>query len=325
MLENECQPNIQESNESAKKRKTLKIYAVAAAIATVVAVVLRTVILFCFYDIEIGYHSEGFVTSFFEIFCVLSVLFFVSSIFAVKRDTPTADGNGRGLFVKLGSAAAFLSFAAYFSMSVFSTTLVASSAAFDLLSKITALMGIVYFAIGVFAPNTNKNIRGLLGFGVIIWCIYALAITYFDIYVQLNSPDKILLHLALISIMIFIVSELRCFVLQMKKGFYLFSACAATFFCSLSSIPSFLFGYSIGEMNKYYIYDIVIFAIGIYSLGRLVSFSFDKAVCVDQPSGEQPSEEQHSEEPVSEEQSSDTYEETEVTEDSSDSEKESDE
>ena len=111
----------------------------------------------------------------------------------------------------------------------------------------------------------------------------------------------------------------------MKKGFYLFSACAATFFCSLSSIPSFLFGYSIGEMNKYYIYDIVIFAIGIYSLGRLVSFSFDKAVCVDQPSGEQPSEEQPSEEPVSEEQSSDTYEETEVTEDSSDSEKESDE
>jgi hypothetical protein len=187
------------------------------------------------------------------------------------------------LFVKIGSAVALLAFAAYFSLSVFSTDLVASSAAFDLLSKITALMGIVYFAIGVFAPDTNKNIRALLGLGVIIWCIYVLATTYFDIYVQLNSPDKVMLHLALISVMVFVVSELRCFVIEIKKGFYLFSTCAATLFCALTSIPSFLFGASIGEMNKYYIYDIVIFAVGIYSLGRLISFAFIDEVIAEEP------------------------------------------
>lgn len=320
MLENEYQPNNQDTKVSSQKLNIVKIYAISAIIATILAVALRTVCLFYFYDIEIGYHSEGFVTAFFEIFSLLSILLFASSIFVVKRDTPTSDGNGTGLFVKLGSAAALLAFTAYFLMSVFSTSLVASSAAFDLLSKITALMAIVYFAIGVFAPNTNKNIRGLLGFGVIIWCIYALAITYFDIYVQLNSPDKIMLHLALISIMVFIVSELRCFVLQIKKGFYLFSACTATFFCALSSIPSFLFGSSIGELNKYYIYDAVIFAIGIYSLGRLISFVFEKAVVEEQTLEKQPSEEL-----ISEEQPSELAEETEAPDVSIDSEKESDE
>ena len=317
MLENEYQPDIQVST---KKFNKVKIYAIAAIIATVIAVVLRTVCLFYFYDIDIGYHSEGAVTTVFEVFCLLAVLFFVSSAFVIKRDTPTPDGKGSGLFVKLGSAAALLAFAAYFSMSVFSTALVASSTSFDLLSKITALMSIVYFAIGVFAPNTNEKIRTLLGFGVIIWCVYALAITYFDIYVQLNSPDKIMLHLALISIMVFIVTELRCFIFQIKKGFYLFSVCASTFFCFLSFVPSFLFGSSIGEMNKYYIYDVVIFAVGIYSLGRLVSFSFVNSI-EEKFSDEQPLEEYQ----TIEEQSYEAQEETETLGASVDSEKESEE
>ena len=282
MLENEYQPNIEETEVCPKRSKTIKIYAVAAVAAAIVAVLLRTVCLFYFYDMEIGYHSEGFVTSLYKVFCLLSALFFASAVVFVKRNTATPDGKTSGFSVKLGSAAAMLAFAAYFSILVFSADMVSTSGALDLLSKITALMGIVYFAIAVFAPDTNKNIRALLGFGVIIWCIYVLGVTYFDIFVQLNSPDKVTLHLALISMMVFIVCELRCFVLEIKKGFSLFSACCATFFCSLSSVPSFLFGASIGEMNKYYTYDIVIFAVGFYALGRLISFAFFNPIRVEE-------------------------------------------
>ena len=274
VIENEAQQNMQKIAVDTKKSNTLKIYALSAIIATVIAVVLKTVCLFYFYDADIGYHSQGIVTSLFEVFCLLSTLFFASSIFCVKRYTPAPDGKGNNLLVKIGSAVAMLAFAAYFGAVVFSTDLVTSTTAFDLLSKITALMGIVYFAIGVFAPDTNKNIRALLGFGVIIWCIYVLGITYFDIYIQLNSPDKVMLHLALISIMVFIVCELRCYVFEIKKGFYIFSVSAATLFCALTSIPSFIYGYFIGEMNQYYIYNIVIVAVGMYSLMRLISFAF---------------------------------------------------
>ena len=65
MLENEYQPDIQVST---KKFNKVKIYAIAAIIATVIAVVLRTVCLFYFYDIDIGYHSEGAVNTVFEVF-----------------------------------------------------------------------------------------------------------------------------------------------------------------------------------------------------------------------------------------------------------------
>ena len=274
VIENEAQQNTQEIAVDTKKSNTVKIYALSAIIATVIAVVLKTVCLLCFYDADIGYHSEGIVTSLFDVFCLLLTLFFASSIFCIKRDTATPDGKGNNPIVKIGSTVAMLAFAVYFGAVVFSTDLISTTTAFDLISKLTALMGIVYFAISVFAPNTNKNIRALLGFGVIIWCIYVLGVTYFDIYIQLNSPDKVMLHLALISIMVFIVSELRCFVFEIKKGFYIFSACAATLFCALTSIPSFIYGGFMGDFNDYYIYNTVIVAVGIYSLMRLVSFAF---------------------------------------------------
>ena len=87
MLENEFQPNIEETEVCPKRSKTIKIYAVAAVAAAIVAVLLRTVCLFYFYDMEIGYHSEGFVTSLYKVFCLLSALFFSSAVVFVKRNT----------------------------------------------------------------------------------------------------------------------------------------------------------------------------------------------------------------------------------------------
>ena len=127
----------------------------------------------------------------------------------------------------------------------------------------------------LFASHANRVLQTALGFGIIVWAVCVLAITYFDIYVQLNSPEKIILHLALVSSMAFFTSEFRCFVSGVKSKIYLFCAFCSVFFSGACAVP-FVIAYLSGAINggTHLFYNIVMLAVFVYSATRLVSFSF---------------------------------------------------
>ncbi len=257
--------------------KKIKIYSLVALALTVVAVIVRTCCLLWFYDEDIGYYTRDVLPTLFEVLCPLAVAFFLSAFFVLKPHNIVADGKEDNVALKISSAVAAIAFGVFFVSSILATSLVTGNVVFDLVSKISALMSIVYFAMNLFVPYASRAAQTALGFGIIIWSVCVLGITYFDIYVQLNSPEKIILHLALISAMAFFVSEFKCFVDVIRGKLYLFSACCAVFFLGTCSIPSIV-GWLLGIANgkKYGFYNVVLFALFVYCTTRLLSFAFAK-------------------------------------------------
>ncbi len=258
-----------------KVSKINKIYALITFLLAIVAIVIRALCLEFYYDDEIGYFQDALLPKILTVLCVVGAVFFLSSCFLIKKDTVCSDGKEDNVILKIASCLCIIACIAYFSISVFSTSLVASGFVFDLLSKLSVLMAVAYFAINLFTSDGARITQTVLGFGLIYFSIYVIAITYFDIYVQLNSPDKIMIHLALIAAMLFFVGEFRCFVGIQKRKFYLFDTSLSVFFTGIASIPSLIKGLSGGiEAYKYFAYDIVVLSFFMYSSARLISYAF---------------------------------------------------
>ena len=252
--------------KSSKKIKTCSLVALAFA---VLAIILRTSCLLWFYDEEIGYYTKDILPMVFEVFYVIATVLFAGIFFIIKPSDKTSDGKEDNLALKISSALATVAFAVVFVSSVASASFVTGNVVFDLALKLSALSSIVYFAVNLFAPHINRVAQTALGFGMIIWGACVLAVTYFDIYVQINSPEKIILHLALVSCMAFFASEFRCFISGVRSKLYLFTAFCAVFFSGACSVP-FVIAYFCGVINgeKHLFNNVVLVAMFVYVATR---------------------------------------------------------
>ena len=263
-----------------KNGKKIKICSLAALAVAALAIILRTACLLWFYDKEIGYYTRDILPAAFEVLCVLAILLFAGVFFLVKPSDKTSDGKEDTPAIKISSVLAMFAFSAFFVSLIISTSLLTGNAALDLVLKLSSLVSIVYFAMNLFVSHVNRTLQTALGFAIIIWEVCVLAITYFDIYVQLNSPEKVILHLALVSGMAFFTSEFRCFVSSVKSKIYLFSAFCSVFFSGACSVP-FIIAYVSGAINggTHLFYNTVMLAVFVYSATRLVSFAFAELKC----------------------------------------------
>ncbi len=259
-------------------KKTIKIYALTVFALTALAVMLRTFCLAFFYDEfneGVGYYTNDVLPTIFCVICFVAVIFFAIVAFMGKKGLACSDGKEENVPLKIVSACVVIGFAAFFVGTINSIQFVNSSVVFDLLIKLSSLMVIIYFAMNIFSTETIKASQVVLGFGFIVWSVCILAITYFDIYVPMNSPDKTQLHLALIALMLFFVSEFRSFLIKINKPIYFFALFAAVFFSGAEAIPSLIKYFALGMAYYGYLYyDIVIFTLFLYSTVRLVSFTF---------------------------------------------------
>ncbi len=261
-------------------KKTIKICAFTVFALTALAVMVRTFCLAMCYDYlneGVGYYTNGVLPKIFSLVSVVSVVFFLAVALIAKKGIVSFNGKEENVPLKIVSACAMVGFLAFFVGTVNSSVFVNLSVAFDLLIKLSSLMAIVYFAMNVFGSDAIKNSQVVLGFGIIVWSVCILAITYFDIYVPMNSPDKTHLHLALISLMVFFVSEFRSFLLEINKPTYIFTLFAAVFFSGVGTVPSLIKYFALGmEGYDYLYYDIVVFTLFLYTAARLVSFAFSE-------------------------------------------------
>lgn len=258
------------------KNKTVLMYAAAAIALTVLGIVLRTVCMFFFYDAELGYYTADLLPAVFYFVCILSVALFATSFAFVKRDGVKYDGVTAGAATALTSVVCVVSFAIFFIVSVMSFSIYSGNVIFDLICKLSALLGVVYFAMNL-VPNVNRGAQTLCGFGIIVWNIYVLAVSYFDITVTLNSSIKIMLHLALVSAMFFFVCEFRCFVSEMRQKAYFFSLCLALFFNGVMAVPALIFNIAeYGAAYEYLLYDLVYLSFFLYFASRMICLIQEK-------------------------------------------------
>ena len=249
--------------------KKIMTYGSVTLILSILAIALRTVCLFTSYDAYIGYYKEGFITSALNAFLVISAIYFISARFTIKNDVYTASGKEINLFLRIAGLLVAATFF-YTATSILSGQF-AEGAWYVTTLAVVSFIASIYFILK-FLDVKLDTAHGLLGFAVIIYCILVVLVTYFDILELLNGPNKIMVHLALISIALFMLAEIRAYVGEIEKGYYVASLCASTFFTGACSIPALIFYFSRDFENSYYIFHVVIAGMFLYLLARLISF-----------------------------------------------------
>ena len=238
---------------------------------TIVGIALRTVNMFLFFDYDINYYSAGAVLP------VVSAIFFalaavvITIVSAGARELPlTADGTEKGIVIKFVSFLSSLSF-------IFSASGTLGAATFIPVAVLTTALYIsaVYFLLNL--TRSPLGVQALASVAIIMSLTSFIALSYFDPYIQMNSPIKVHLHLAMLSSMLFITAEARSIIGMIKKRFYIFSLSMAVFFTGIASVPNaaaiLAKKLEYNATPAYYMFDTVTFFLFVYLLCRLVKLT----------------------------------------------------
>ena len=252
--------------------KKIMFYGSSALLLTLIAMVIRTLCFFFAFDSEIGYYKEGFLPSLLTGFCVLSALLFISAFVKIKKDTISGTGRENNLLLKCASGVV-VALSLYSLIAYSGEILYANKGIVALLGIVGALMSVAYFAYNYLSgDNSQRATQAVFGFGVIIVAVIVVFVSYFDVYSLMNSPIKVNLHIALLSLMLFVLNEIRAFAGEINKGFYVFSLTTATFFSGVSSIPTIVYCFSKSENIKYLPHNVVLAGVFFYLVARLAAF-----------------------------------------------------
>lgn len=243
----------------------LRITFLSAAALAVVGLVLRTLSLFFAFDREIGYFAGG-------AFCpvllyaveAVSLLWFVAFFFLCKKDTlpdalpaPGVAGVcGRGIAAAGAAVASGVLF-------VFCGRLVAP-AAIPVFAALLLLAGPVYLLFPAFGLK-RQNLQLLSGYALIFASALLLSVTYFDRYTQMNAPHKVGQHLALLSVMLALLFELRVLIGRARPRAGAVFTCISFFLCTVvggSDVIAAIGG--VYSDPVYFAVDLFLLGFGIY-------------------------------------------------------------
>ena len=144
------------------------------------------------------------------------------------------------------------------------------------LSLISSICACVFFILIAFTNPRASIAYVLTGCMTVIWLALALASSYFDNFVQMNSPNKVIFIFGSLGGMLLVVNEMRRGLDEQKSGLHLLGATAASLLLTVGSLPS-LIGFLAGKMPMNYsnfYYDIAFFSLAIFAVARLVQLCF---------------------------------------------------
>ncbi len=231
------------------RRAALLFFAVSFGLA-LTAMALRTANLLFFFDSDLGYYIRGALLPILEwVVLGLSVVLLLTGSILLFRGKPIAYGTHTHVGVRVGAGIGALGCAFLLITDVRSGFAlnaleegVESGSGTGLLPILFGLGATVYFVL-ICLNVRCESARLLSGFCVILRLLNVLTGSYFDFFVPMNAPDKLMLQLGILSAMLFLVNELRATVSAPRSVLYMFFAGSATVFLGASSLPSLIATY----------------------------------------------------------------------------------
>lgn len=158
----------------------------------------------------------------------------------------------------------------------------ASPDTFDILELCFSPLAILFFLGLVRSDTKPKASLALMSMFVIAWCAVCLIRIYFDNSVLQVSPNKIMSELAMLSTMIYFLSEARAQLGIIKHRFYLASALVTPVLLMTAAVPNLLFPneLSIGTSDSFLRYAVCT-SLAIFIWARL--FAYAKSEETNQP------------------------------------------
>lgn len=215
----------------------VKIYTFSAILLIAVTIVLRIINFLCIYDPAIDYFRKHPLHTGYRTLCLLTVLWLLSMLIFIPRYafspkcTPNAGTFSRamGLFCGCASAASFFFFRncmAYYT----------AHAKFYQLLSLFCLLSAAYFLL-LFSDKIATPARALCGYLTLLWFGLILSVTYLNLYVPMNSPFKVTLHMALITLMLHVLEDTRRNVGRSFRIHYYAYTLIGILCCGLASFP----------------------------------------------------------------------------------------
>lgn len=266
-----------------KKRKALRAFGISVIACAALGILLRTLSLFFFYDADIGYYSRGAVLPIiFNAIMIISAIACAAICFVPNLSVMTEEGFGESRIADiLYAVPALLSI-----YSIIAQMLVIGQYS-DIgleIPKIRLIMlalnalAAVCFIISVFRTKTSPILYVVTCVGAMLWLMLMLVDLYFDMYVQINSPNKTVIAFALVSAILFLSGEIRLPLNFKKHSIRLFSAAMAVIFLAVSSVPTLIAHFS-GAFGKSYeatIVDVICLALLLPVCARFIKLCFNK-------------------------------------------------
>ena len=274
---------------SFQNRKYKNIFIISSLILALIAAILRTVGILFFYEKESAYFADGsFLPIILYTFIILAIVFFIlGAVFTVdpKKEVPTPSKKAKtvAIFPALAMVAfVFMNFnnfkslyeAVYLVERPDPTKLLPFVYTCGLL--ISATVCVLFFLAFSFKNSNSKTVLGL-SIAFFAWGILNWITSYIEFMTPINSPDKMFFHLACISALLFMVSELRSMHSISKPKFYYFSLATSITLLATSSIPCLIGAFCSSFKSDILIPgNIVLFALLIYFSVRAVTLVCEK-------------------------------------------------
>lgn len=238
-------------------------------VLTLLAAVLRSVLLFTCFDVEIGYFDECFAVSMLNSLIAVACLFILGGYIYISKEAylPTeVDNSANSIFfsatfagfilladfaysfIGMLSEGGFANFKSVFAAgyAVENLYMLRAAAVIDILGLIASILSAVCFFVRS-ARNPKAKLSAWLGFFPIIRALTGVARVYFEMEVQMNHPSKLILQFALVAVMFYFLCEERFYISKeyARPRRFFVSGCLAfllSFLCGVSEIIGFFFG-----------------------------------------------------------------------------------
>lgn len=223
----------------------VKIYTFSAIALTGMAILLRICNFLLIYDPTVDYFDRHPLHLIFRALCVLTVAWLLTSIMFIPRysfSTKVKIPASRATRL-MGAVCACVAAASFFFFRENMFYYAAHAKLYHLLA-IFSLLSTVYFALQ-FIDGVPQAISALSGYVVLLWLGIMLSVTYLNLYVPMNSPFKVTLHMALISIMLHVLEDARRQIGRHFRIAYLTYTLIAMLTCGIASFPV-LVAYALG-------------------------------------------------------------------------------
>ena len=263
------------SFKSSDNGKLLQIFSLVSLVLSLLATLGRLASLLFFYD-KIGYYKSGA-----PLPIISNAIFVLALVILALAAFVLAPCKTRTELSKLEKLSALVPFSAlvvHFISRVSST--IGSQEPIkwtDLLVLVLTLCAAAFFVSVAFCSQPS-SLTALCGIGGVFWVASAWLESYLDLYIPMNSPDKLFFHFACLGGVFFIFFELRELYAMPRPRLYLFSSAAAVLTMLTGSLVSLIANAcDVFERYSSAEYDVIFTAIAIYASVRLFSTCFAKA------------------------------------------------
>ena len=247
---------------------------------TLLGVILRTVCMLGFFDADVGYFKRGILPLLSDGLYFIAVVTVIVCTARTPKDTLPTELHTPGRI-----APALLLGLTLGGFTVCNLLLPAQLAGVSgkatMIANFLALPAAFYFVCSARKNGRYPDWLSLLGFLPVLWCIAAVADTYFDPYVTMNSPVKVAIQLGFLGLMLVLLAELRFRVGKALPRYSVAFLAIGSYACLVGSVPqlcafakSYFGKASVQPVSpRYALYAAILLVAGIYGLYLLLRYT----------------------------------------------------